>query len=133
MSEENLDAVRRNIDAWNRDGSSDAAVSLAHPDSVVHAFPEWPDEAVYRGRDGWLRLLEQWTENFDGITWEIEKLIDDDPTVAILVNHRATVKGTGVPLVQPLGLVLRFQDGMVLEARFFLTWNEALEAAGLSE
>jgi ketosteroid isomerase-like protein len=133
MSEENLQALRRGIEAWNRDGPSDAAVSLAHPDGVVHAFPEWPDEAVYRGRDGWLRLMEQWTENFDDITWEIEKLIDDDPTVAVLVNHRATVKGTGVPLVQPLGLVARFQDKMVLEARFFLTWNEALEAAGLSE
>jgi ketosteroid isomerase-like protein len=133
MSETNLDALRQGIEAWNRHGPSDAAVALAHPDSVLYPFPEWPDDSLYRGRDGWLRLMEQWTENFDDITWEIEKVIDDDPTVALLVNHRATVKGTGVPLVQPLGLVVRFQDGMVIEGRFFLTWNEALEASGLLE
>jgi ketosteroid isomerase-like protein len=133
MSEENVNALRRSVEVWNRDGPSEAAVALVHPDSVVYAFREWPDEAVYRGRQGWLRLMEQWTENFDDITWEIEKVIDDDPTVALLVNHRAIVKGTGVPLVQPLGLVARFQDGMVIEGRFFLTWNEALEAAGLPE
>lgn len=133
MSDGDADRLRRAIEVWNRTGPTDAVANLAHPDGVLYPFPEWPDDAVYRGRDGWRRLMEQWDETFDGNHWEIERLIDDDPNLVLLVNHRATAKGTGVPLAQRLGLVLRFQDQMVLEGRFFLSWKEALEAAGLSE
>jgi hypothetical protein len=134
MSKQNVDTIRRAIETWNGEGPSEAIVNLAHPEGVLHPFPEWPDDAVYRGREGWLRLIEQWRETFDQITWDIERLIDIDPAVVALVTHRATIRGSGIELSQPLGLVAGgFSDGMVVEAHFFLTWEEALKAAGIED
>jgi hypothetical protein len=40
-------------------------------------------------------------------------------------------KGSGVPIAQPLGWICSdFRDGQIGEVRFFLTWEETLEAAG---
>ncbi len=134
MSQANVEAVQRVIEEWNREGPTEMVVNLVHPDCILYPFPEWPDDSVYRGRDGWRRLMNQWQENFDGITWEIERMIDEDPRLIALVTHHATIKGAGVPLRQPLGLIIsEFQNGMAMTVHFFLSWNEALEAAELAE
>jgi ketosteroid isomerase-like protein len=132
VSERNVEIVRVAIELWNR-GDVDAVVDAAAPDTVMHPFPEWPGDQVYRGRDGWRRLIDEWLENFDEIRWDIERLIDAGDQVVALVHHRCRIKGTGVPIAQPLGAVFADfrQDGKVGTAHFFLSWPEALETAGL--
>ena len=76
----------------------------------------------------------EWTDTFDEVKWETEKLIDVADTVVALVTHKGRIKGTGIPISQPVGAVFAsFADGMVGEMSFFMTWDEALEAAGLEE
>ena len=52
----------------------------------------------------------------------------------LLGETAGRIKGSGVPIRQPLGVVHSdFRDGQVGETRAFLTWQQALEAVGLRE
>ena len=52
----------------------------------------------------------------------------------VLAETFGRIKGSGVPIRQPLGMVSSdFRDGKIGENRNFLTWQEALEAVGLRE
>jgi ketosteroid isomerase-like protein len=134
MSEENVELVREAIETWNRDGV-EAVTAYANPEAVFYAFPEWPDDRVYRGRDGWRKLMTQFVETFDEIRWEIAELIETGNRVVALVRQHAKIKGTGVPLEQSIGVVVADFGGdqSFGEVHFFLTWAEARQAAGLSE
>jgi ketosteroid isomerase-like protein len=135
MSQENVEIVRTAIDAWNRDGDIDALVEVFATDSVIHPFPEWPGPKVYYGRKGMRKLAGEWIENFDEIRWDTDRLIDSADQVIALVNHRGRIKGTDIPIAQPLGAVFADfrEDRSCGAAHFFMTWEEALEAAGMSE
>ena len=105
-----------------------------HPDAVITPFDEWPEDDVYYGVGGFGKLADAWTEQFEGIHWDIKRLepVDGDSTL-VLVQHTGTIKGTGVPISAPLGvLVGDFRDdGRAARVTFFLGWDKALEATGL--
>jgi SnoaL-like domain len=58
MSEENVENVRRSIDAWNRDDLDGWLAGFA-PEAELHTTGRFPDERVYRGRAG---LERYWAE-----------------------------------------------------------------------
>ena len=72
MSQENVEIVRRGIDAWNR---GDRAEALAHyaPEAEWHTSGEFADQGIYRGHAGIERL---WTE----LEEDIEELTSRFPT-----------------------------------------------------
>ena len=133
MSVENVEVVRRGVEAWNR-GGIDQILPMFHPNVRAYPFPEWIGPKVYSGHEGFRRLSEEWTENFDEYKWDVERLLDAGDKVVALIYHRGRIKDTDMPISQPIGVVWsQFRDGLVGEGRFFLTWAEALEAAGLSD
>lgn len=132
MSQE-IESIRNGIERWN-DGDHTAAENWVAAEALVYPFREWPDDPIYHGRDGWKKLIDQWLETFDEIEWKIDRLIDTDGEIVALVEMSGKIKGTGAPISQPLGVVFRdFQpDGRAAEVRFFLTWKEAFDEAGLA-
>jgi ketosteroid isomerase-like protein len=133
MSQENVELFRRGLAAWNREGVT-GVLAVFHDDVVAHPFPEWPGDPVYHGHDGIRELLAEWTEHFDDYSWAEERVVPaGDDLVVALVFHQARIKGTDVPIKQPMGTVWKMESGKAIEAWFFLTWQEALETVGLSE
>ena len=109
-------------------------MEAATEDCVIHPFPEWPGDQVYEGRAGWRLLINEWIENFEDLMWDIDRLVDLDDRVLVCVVHRGFIKGARLPVSQPLSLLCgNFRDGSVGTADFFMTWEEGLKAAGLSE
>ena len=51
MSQENVENVRRGIDAWNR-GDLDAWLAGFAPKAELHTTSRFPDRGVYRGVPG---------------------------------------------------------------------------------
>ena len=135
MSQENVEAVRALIDAWNS-GDRDferlgayfaPAVSLESPLSSVSGEP-------YRGNAG----LEQWARDLDEQfeTWEI--VSDDLREVGDQVLAVGTVTAVGrasaAALQFPAATVFTFaSDHRVARIRIYLRVNEALQAVGLAE
>jgi ketosteroid isomerase-like protein len=134
MSQQNVEIVRGAMDAWNGGGGVDALLAFIHPDAVTYPFPEWPEDRVYRGHEGARRLAGVWTQPFDEYAGEMQEIRDLGDQVVWLGWTTGRIKGAGTPIRQPLGAVFsRFRGGMIGEGRFFLTWDEALDAARWSE
>ena len=98
---ENAERVRDAIAGWNRDGFEGMRYFI-HPDAVITPFEEWPDDSVYHGVEGFGKLAGQWTDQFENIVWDIERLefLGGDE-ILLLVTHSGRILGTGVPMSAP--------------------------------
>jgi ketosteroid isomerase-like protein len=134
MSQENVDAVRRCLDAWNR-GDRDAWLDSLHPkmewSSAISRQVEGGD-AVLRGRAELHRFWDEWHAVWD-LTIEVSEIRDLGELVVALGDMRTRGKASGVNLRSPVAYLLEVEGGLVRKARAYLDHAEALEAVGLSE
>jgi ketosteroid isomerase-like protein len=129
MSQDNVEIVRRGIEAWNR-RDVDGFVALVGPDTevvpVIEAGPLRGPDAIR----GWLR------ENFETMAefrTEVGEVRDLDDKVVVLGSVHTRGHASGVELDSPIGFVASFQAGRVIRLEVFVDPAKALEAAGLSE
>jgi ketosteroid isomerase-like protein len=133
MSEENVETVRRAFEAFASDGP-DALIPFCSLDLIVHPFPEWMEAPAYHGHDGLRELLKGWTEGFEDFAPQVNELREAGDDVVVWLGHNTgRIRGTKIPINQQVGGVHRLRDGLLVEVHYFMTWEEALEAAGLSE
>jgi ketosteroid isomerase-like protein len=132
VARDNVEFIRRFIDAFNRDGIAGIADSIAD-DHLAYPFPEWPDEPAYEGSEGFRRLVAEWTDQFDDYRWVAHDIRDAGDGVVVLAEHFGTPKVGGGEVGQRIAAIFGdFRaDGAIGRSRFFLQWEEALEAAGL--
>jgi ketosteroid isomerase-like protein len=132
MSQENIETVRRSIEAWN---GQDVPTLMAcyHSDAEV----DWsrsrsPFKGVYRGH----REIESFWDVFWS-TWEEVKLEVHDFTWAsseVVVPNTAHMRGRdGIEVTARTALVFTVENGQITCLRMFDEQDEALEAVGLSE
>jgi ketosteroid isomerase-like protein len=131
MSEENVEIVRRHIDAYGS-GDYEAALAAYHPEVVCDATVR-PEGRIYRGREGVAEAIRVWAGTWDEWRWEIEELIDARDKVLMVVREFARGKGSGVNVVQQTFWVYTLRGGQIVHAEVLVDRDEALEAAGLRE
>jgi ketosteroid isomerase-like protein len=135
MSQENVELVKRAVDAINR-GDAEALVAELDPEVEWHGailMAMGGTQTVYRGHEGvreWLRDLYETLSEFEAEYPEIRDL--GDRAVAI-GRVRARGAASEAQIESPHGTVTDFKDGKAIRVRTYLDPNEALEAAGLSE
>jgi ketosteroid isomerase-like protein len=133
MSQENVELVRGAFQALAAEGI-DAALSFFAPDCVWYTTDRWLDDSAYRGHAGMRRLDAAFAENFDDWRFEVRDIRDTQDRVVALIHMIGRIKRSASLISQPLGLVISdFRGGTFGDIRAFATWDEALEAAGLSE
>ena len=134
MSQANVEVVREAVDAWNSGGVE--AVLAFYPEDVVwYPFPDAPENASgFHGHDGIRELMGGWSDGFDDYTVVTDEIRDLGDTVVALGEISGMIKGSNVPVRQPLGSTAsNFQGGRIGKQSFFPSWEEALEAVGLSD
>jgi ketosteroid isomerase-like protein len=136
MSQENVEVVRRSIDAYN---GHDVDLLLDIYDTLFTPDVEWYpamgaiEGEVFRGRDGmevyFRRLIDAW-EEIRVVAEEVRDLGD-----RLLVLGRLAGRGSssGVPVDSPVALIYDLRSGRICRVRVFLDHGEALRAAGLTE
>ena len=68
----------------------------------------WPGPQSYRGRDGFVEFWSTWTEDFEGWSVELERLVDgSNEQVVALFHQTATGRGSGTPVEAPFRPGLR--------------------------
>jgi ketosteroid isomerase-like protein len=133
MSEENLEIVRKLIAAWNEHDEALGASYLADEIEWAPAGPAAVDRVVYRGREecarGFAAVWETW-EEFRFREAEVRDLGD-----SVLWLGRVQMRGRAsqLELDQEFANYVELRGGKVIRLRAYLSWEEALEAAGLSE
>jgi ketosteroid isomerase-like protein len=134
MPQENVELVRKATDAFNS-GGAEAMLPFYAEDVVWYPFPDNPDSSNgFHGHDGIRELLGNWNDSLDDFTVVVHEIRDLGDTVVLLGEISGFIKGTNVPLRQPMGKVVSdFRGGRIGRTRFFSSPEEALEAAGVSE
>jgi ketosteroid isomerase-like protein len=136
MSEENVETVQRTVDAWNAD---DLDAFLAELDADVEWHPSIEPglegtATIYRGHDGARKAwMEYRGEAWERLTSRPQEFRDLGESVLLLGQIDITARATGIEFSQELGELIEFRGGKIARVRDFLTYAEALEAAGLSE
>ena len=133
MPQENVEVVRKLIDAFNR-GGVDAWVGFLSPDVVWESLPLPGFSEVYRGRSGAREWLEQLLEVFEEAHLEIEETTAlSDDRVLFGYTQIGRGRGSGLPGELRGWAILWVAKGLITRRQVFWTRDEALEAAGLSE
>jgi ketosteroid isomerase-like protein len=132
MSEENVELVRRAYEAWN-EGGAEAAKQFWAEDIEFHDPPDLPDSRVVSGRDAVAAYLMHQTEAVGN--WKLNIVDARERGECVVVRIELTVHGTSSGLDVPgeLMQVVEVANAKVQRVRGFFSWEEALEAAGLSE
>jgi ketosteroid isomerase-like protein len=133
MSEENVELVRQAYEAWNR-GDLDWLLDHITPDYEWRTAQLFPDtDAVYRGREGFRQFWNTFREPWETVLIEVERIepIGDDRVLALLRFHGRGRDGVEVKV--EYANLLTIENGVASENVGFADWQQALEAAGLSE
>jgi ketosteroid isomerase-like protein len=136
MSQENVEIVRRTIEAFEagaKRGDFSAAWETGAVAEDVELVPAAElEQRSFRGREGFVEFMRGWTEDFEGWSAQLERLIDarNDSVVAFF-HQTGTGRGSGVPVEQEYAVIYELQAGQLVRMRVYLDRAKALEAAGL--
>ena len=132
MSQENVEVLRRGIDAFSR-ANWEESVKLMDPGVEWHDAPDLPGAQVHRGREG---VLAQWrgmAEALDDFTVEVERFFDAGDEVVVFLTSRGRGRISGIEVSRKLAQVATVRDGRVTKIVGYDDRAKALEAVGLSE
>jgi ketosteroid isomerase-like protein len=133
MSEENVEAMRQALDAFNR---RDRAAWLAVCDPEAEDVPpwEWPESDATQGSEAMWDLYVGNMGPWDGPVFEYSDFIEAGAN-AVVAHFVGDVKGkaSGAPVAWNYWQVGTFRDGKLLRLEWFPDRVEAFEAAGLRE
>ena len=132
MSQENVELVRRAIEAWNR-GDLDAILTTLHPDLEYVTTGLFPGlDPVYHGHDGFKRFWQDFRETWESLSIEVHELRDAGERVLFHLTFNARGRD-GVEVRRQVACVVAFRDGLDVRHENYGDWTTALEAVGLSE
>jgi ketosteroid isomerase-like protein len=131
MSQENVELVRRALEAFNR-RDLDAMLALADEDVVVESRLA-AMEGGYRGHEGVRRWRQDTFDVLPDYEVEVDEVRDLGDVTLARLRARGHGAGSAAPLEEVIWHVARWRDGRNTWWRNCITEEEALEAAGLSE
>ncbi len=135
MSQENVEIVRRAIDAFNR---RDLAAWLAEWDARCEYRPAMErvmagDDDSFRGHEGlrrwWQEMSDAWSYWHDEVH-EIRPIAD---RVFMSITLRGKGRTSGVEIEAPFFLVGTIREGKLLSSCDYADREQALAALGLEE
>lgn len=134
MSDENVEVVRKAIEAFNR-GDFEAALGWMHAEIEWHTLDGFPDADTYRGREEVREFWEAWRDAFRGFRLHLEECVSvSEQHVLATFRLSGEGAGSGVPTESPAVFQLgEIRDGQVIWVGMFWTESDALEAAGRRE
>src|SRR5215213_1531349 len=127
MSQENVEIVRRSLDAFNR---REKALWLGVCSREVEGCPpaHWPETATVRGPEATWEFMLALNEPWEAGSYELMELIDGtDDTIAARVGRRVRGQSSGIAAEFEYWAVVSVRDRKVLRFEWFADRGEALE------
>ena len=117
MSQENVEILRRAYAAFNRH-DWDGALDALDPNVEWHQITQFPDRAVYRGRDEMRDRFwnQQLIEQFGDFKIEVEEFVDAGDHVVMLGHIVGHGNASGAPIRLRVVNVLEMRDGRAIRA-----------------
>jgi ketosteroid isomerase-like protein len=132
MSEENVEIVRKAIEAGNRRDLAMARALWRSDAEVDWSRSQGPLKGVYRGREEVENFQNEFWSTFEKVELKAHGFTQSGSDV--VVPNTAHLRGReGIEVIARATLVFTVEDGQITRLRMFQERAEALEAAGLSE
>jgi ketosteroid isomerase-like protein len=132
MSQENVDLVKRFVDAFN-ERELETFAAMTTPDFEWTTSMMAIEGEVFWGREGidtyFKRMREVW-DDFQGIAHDYRDLGD---RVLWLGRLEGRGRGSGVPVSTSLDIVFDIRGGKISRMHSYLDHDEALQEFGLTE
>jgi ketosteroid isomerase-like protein len=133
MSQENVETLRRAIEAFNR-GDTDAWAAVRAPEFEYSASGAVVGiGGSYRGADGFKQFLDSFWDEFDEPKVELGEVIAGGAKVLAAVTFRGRGKHSGIDTSWDLWQLWTLRGGRAVRGQAFTDKEAALEAAGLWE
>jgi ketosteroid isomerase-like protein len=137
VSQENIDIVVGNLEAFNESGEIDAAFASADPEIEfeisTQAGRDSADFRVYRGIDEVKAAIREILAAFDGARFEIHDVRDRGDRVVAILELFFRPKGSSAEIsTGRFGYVYTFRHGKLVRVQDFTHPADALRAIGLS-
>jgi ketosteroid isomerase-like protein len=133
MSQQNVEVVKRLMDAVNRRDVDTFAEITTSDFEWFPVFAARVEGDVYRGRKGIETFLAEIDETWEEFLPVPEEYRDLGDRILGLGRLKTRGRGSGVPIDSPWGGIYDLRGGAVSRIRTFLDHGEALRAAGLEE
>ncbi len=136
MSEQDVAVAEAAIRFWNA-REREAFLALFHPQGVWSSAIKRQvegGEGLYRGREEIGGFWDEWHAVWDELSIVVTEISSPrDGCVFAFGALRGSGKVSGADTERPFGWVFQIEDGLIREVRAYLSRDEAVEAAGLSE
>jgi len=130
MREQDLEALRRGYEAWNR-GDLGEVLELVDPEIEWRPGEDAPEPAEATGREGFRGFIESWTESFDELRIEPREVVVAGDHAVVVVDQRGRGRGSGIELDISTVHVWRIREGRAVGWYAYRTRDEALAAVGM--
>jgi ketosteroid isomerase-like protein len=132
MSQENVEIVRRGIEAWNRRDLTTISAQWRSDGEIDWSRARGPLKGVYRGHAERETFWNGFWSTFEDVKLEPHGFTEAGSEV--VVSNTAHARGReGVEVIARSTFVYTVENGQITRIRMFQERAEALEAAGLSE
>jgi ketosteroid isomerase-like protein len=89
-------------------------------------------DRVVRGRQAVIDYWDEIVGTWEGITIDVERLIDAGDTVVALWRETARTRHSELEIQSDIAMVFKVREGRIIEARGYMNRDQALEAAGVA-
>jgi len=134
MSQENVEIIRRMLDAWNRQ-DIEVILALTDPEAEYVNAPTAVEPGTRRGHDEIVVVMRKQWESLTGGVQEIDRFHDRGDEMITVGRVSRTMPGSDARISNPLLMSWRFRDGRLVRLEQLGAgpdFPDALKAAGLS-
>ena len=132
MSQENVELVRRVLDAFNRRDEEGMLADL-HPEAEWVNPPDAVEPGIRSGHEEFARAIQAVTDTFEDTHVEFHEAVDAGDQVVVVAKLRGRGRESGVDFEVWLSYVFTFRDGKTARVEWFNSPTQAFEAAGLRD
>ena len=132
MSQENVEVVRRQIEAWNRRDLTTWLALFRSDAEIDWSRARGPLKGVYRGHGELEAFWDEFWSTFEDVQLETHGFTEAGSEV--VVSNTAHLRGReGIEVTARSTFVFTVENGQITRLRMFQERAEALEAVGLWE
>jgi ketosteroid isomerase-like protein len=136
VSQENVEVVRRAVEAANRRPKPDFDVvnALYDPNHMLVAQLSGVEGETFRGARGFREWLTNMDRAFEWVESRVERVTEiDDQRVLVVQTLSLRSRLADVPIELDLAAIVTVRDGRIVRTENYRSVGQALQAADLSE
>jgi ketosteroid isomerase-like protein len=130
MSQENVEIVKRNNDAYNRRDLDAYLDTVSESVSFRSRFSAM-DRRTFQGHGDFRRYFVELDEAWSRYEMKLERAVPVGAQVVGLFHLYAVGRASGIPVEEEPGVVFTVEAGKVVQIDAYPTQGEALESVGL--